>query len=451
MVKRIFVIGSGAAGMTAASTAREHAKDAEIVLFTEDMDVAYSPCAIPFVIEGRIKDFNSIIMHTPEWYRKERGIAIHTKTKVTHVDLDAKRLTLQDGTVLPFDVLVMATGGSVFVPPVEGANLRGVFPVRWLQDGKAILHALDEVQSVVVAGAGVIGLEMAVALRYRGKEVTVVEMFNQSMPRLVDEDMARLVQVHCESLGVKFLLGAPLASIGGVERVESVRVATKDIPCQMLILATGVRPNLELPNQMGLDLSPLGAVRVSASLQPYRKGRLVKDLYLAGDVMSCESAIVPGPTLSQLGSSAVRQGRVAGMNAAGGYAQFPGVTSPFISVIGDIQVGGVGMSRGLADYYGIKALEGKAHGLTRARYYPGGKPLTVKVLADPSSRKLIGAQVVGGEEVTGRINWLGAAIMKGVTADEFQVGFENAYCPPVSMVKDVVNEAVDDLVTKLGK
>ena len=271
--------------------------------------MAYSPCAIPFVIEGRIKDFDSIVMHTPEWYRKERGIAVHTKTKVTHVDLDARRLTLQEGSVLPFDVLVLATGGSVFVPPVDGATLPGVFPVRWLQDGKAILQALDEVQSVVVAGAGVIGLEMAVALRYRGKEVTVVEMFNQSLPRLVDEDMARLVQVHCESLGVRFLLGAPLASIGGEGKVESVRVATNDIPCQMLILATGVRPNLELANQMGLDLSPLGAVRVSASLQPYRKGRLVKDLYLAGDVMSCESAIVPGPTMSQLGSSAVRQGK----------------------------------------------------------------------------------------------------------------------------------------------
>jgi NADH oxidase (H2O2-forming) len=153
--------------------------------------------------------------------------------------------------------------------------------------------------------------------------------------------------------------------------------------------------------------------------------------------------------MSQLGSSAVRQGRVAGINAAGGYAQYPGVASPFVSVIGEVQVGGVGMSRGLADYYGVKVVEGKAHGLTRARYYPGGKPLTVKVLADASTRKLIGAQIVGGEEVTGRINWIGAAIVKGVTAEEFQAGFENAYCPPVSMVRDVVNEAVDDLVANL--
>ena len=449
MAKRIAVIGSGAAGMTAASSARERDQEAEITVFTEDEHVAYSPCAIPFVIEGRIKDFRSIVMHTPEWYRKERRIDVHVRTKVTGVDLEGKLLTLQDGAVIGFDSLILAPGGTVFVPPVEGVRLSGVCPVRWLRDGEKILSELDEVQSVAVAGAGVIGLEMAVALRHRGKEVTVVEMFEQAIPRLFDEDMARLVQAHCESLGIKFMMGSPLGSILGHGRVEGIKVASKEVPCQMLILATGVRPNLELANQIGLDIGPLGAVRVSASMQPYRKGRLVKDLYLAGDVVSCESAILPGPTLSQLGSSAVRQGRVAGINAAGGYAQYPGVASPFVSVIGEVQVGGVGMSRGLADYYGVKVAQGKAHGMTRARYYPGGKPLTVKVLADASTRKLIGAQIVGGEEVTGRINWIGAAIVKGVTAEEFQAGFENAYCPPVSMVRDVVNEAVDDLVANL--
>jgi NADH oxidase (H2O2-forming) len=153
--------------------------------------------------------------------------------------------------------------------------------------------------------------------------------------------------------------------------------------------------------------------------------------------------------MSQLGSSALRQGRVAGINAAGGYAVHPGVTSPFISVIADLQVGGVGMSRGLADYYGVKVIEGKASGLTRARYYPGGKPLHVKVLADAESHKIIGCQIVGGEEVTGRVNWMAGAIAKGVTAEEFLAGFENAYCPPTSMVRDVVCEAVEDLASKL--
>ncbi|MFA5313420.1 MAG: FAD-dependent oxidoreductase [Methanomassiliicoccales archaeon] len=449
MARRIIVIGSGAAGMTAASTARSSSTDAIIDVFTEDGHVSYSPCAIPFVIEGKIKDFDSIVMHTPEWYRKERRINVHIKTKVVSVDVDAKKVTTSEGSTYDFDSLILATGGNVLFPPIEGTKLPGVYPVRYISDGKAIQDALPNVRSAVVVGAGVIGLEMAVALRNAGKDVTVVEMFKQTIPRIFDDDMAKLVQSHCESLGIKFMMGAPCGSINGEGKVEKVVVAGKDIPCQMVIMATGVRANLELPNMMSLDIGALGAVRVSATMQPYRKGRLLKDVYMAGDVVMCESSVAPGPTMSQLGSSAVRQGRVAGLNAAGVYAYHPGVASPFISAIGDIQVGGAGLSRGLAEYYGIQVVEGKATGLTRARYYPGGKPLTVKVLADASSGRIIGGQVVAEEDVNGRINWLSAAITKGVTVGEFLSDMENAYCPPTSMVRDTVFDALEDLIFKL--
>ncbi len=449
MAKRVIVIGSGAAGMKAASAARS-AGDAEITVFTEEEHIAYSPCAIPFVIEGRIKDFGSIVMHTPEFYAKERNIKVLTKTKVTAVDMDKKTVTAADGTVHPYDSLVLSVGGTVFIPPVEGAKLPGIFPVRSIADGMAIESALPGVDSVVVAGAGVIGLEMAVALKRLGKDVAVVEMFNQVIPRIIDPDMAQLVQRHCESLGIRFVMGSPMGSIKGTSKAERVVVGHLELPCQMVIMATGVRANLELPNLMGLDIGALGAVRVSPTMQPYKKGRLVKDVYLAGDVVQCESAAAPGPTMNQLGSAAVRQGRVAGINAAGGYASMPGVLSPFISVIGDIQVGGTGLSRGLADYYGLNIVEAVAEGSTRARYYPGGKALVVKMIADRDNHRIIGAQMVGGEEVTGRINWVTAAIYKGVTAEEFVNAFENAYCPPTSMVKDVVNEAAEMLLRKLS-
>ncbi|MEM2979141.1 MAG: NAD(P)H-nitrite reductase, partial [Methanomassiliicoccales archaeon] len=170
---------------------------------------------------------------------------------------------------------------------------------------------------------------------------------------------------------------------------------------------------------------------------------------LAGDLIMVESAVVPGPTMSQLGSSAVRQGRVAGINAAGGYAFYPGVLSAFISKIGDLEAGGTGLSKGLADYYGLNVVEGKATGLTRARYYPGGKKLTVKILVDKDTHKILGSQIVGGEEITGRVNWLTAAIVKGTTVEEFVSSFENAYCPPTSMVMDVVNLAAEDAAKKL--
>ena len=450
MAKKVIVIGSGAAGMKAASAARS-AGDAEITVFTEEEHISYSPCAIPFVIEGKIKDFASIIMHTPEFYSKERDIKVLTRTKVTGVDMDKKTVTSSDGAVHPYDSLVLSVGGSVFVPPIEGSKLPGVFPVRNIADGMAIKNALHNVSSVVVAGAGVIGLEMAVALKRLGKDVVVVEMFHQVVPRIMDSDMANLVQRHCESLGVIFVMGTPMGAIKGDGKVEKVVIGNLELPCQMVIMATGVRANLELPNMMGLEIGPLGAVRVSPTLQPYKKGRLVKDVFLAGDVVQCESAAAPGPTMNQLGSAAVRQGRVAGINAAGGYATMAGVLSPFVSVIGNIQVGGTGLSKGLADYYGLNVVEATSKGSTRARYYPGGKDLSVKIIAEKETHRIIGAQIVGGEEVNGRINWLTAAIFKGVTAEEFVSSFENAYCPPTSMVKDVVNEAAEVLVKNLSQ
>jgi NADH oxidase (H2O2-forming) len=449
MTTKIVIIGSGAAGMTAASSARVQDPGSEITVFTEEEHISYSPCAIPFVLEGKIKDFPSIIMHDPEFYRKERRIDVRTKIKVTAVDVDKKTVTLADGTVVLYDSLVLATGGTVFVPPIEGADLPGVFRVRYITDGMAVQGAMRTARSVVVAGAGVIGLEMAVALRHAGKEVTVVEMFPQIIPRICDPDMAKEVQEYCEGLGIKFVMSTPLGSIRGHGKVEKVVAGKEEIPCDMVIMATGVRANLELPNQMGLEIGPLGAVRVSPTLQPYRKGRLAKDIYMAGDLVMCQSAAAPGPTMCQLGSTAVRQGRVAGTNAAGGYAAFPAVLGAWISQIGDLQVGGTGLSKGLADYYGLRVVEGRSVGSTRARYHPGGKRLVVKLLAEKESHRLVGAQIVGGEEVTGRINWLTAAILKGATAEEFATAFENAYCPPTSMVKDVVNAAAEDLVRRL--
>jgi NADH oxidase (H2O2-forming) len=451
MPKRIVVIGSGAAGMTAASTARERSSDAEITVITEDAHAAYSPCAIPFVIDGTISDFESILMHTPEFYQKERAITVRTKTRVVSVDRQGKKVKTSAGDEIAFDSLVICPGGKVFVPPVSGADLKGVYPVHSLADGQAIRKALEGAEMVVIAGAGVIGLEMAVAIKNLSKEVVVVEMLPQVVPRLLDPDMAQIVQQHIESMGIHVLLDTPIGSINGKEKVESVTAGGKEFACQMVIMATGVRPNLDLTNQMALDVGLLGGVRVSPTLQPYSKGRLVKNVFLAGDVISCESAATPGPTMNQLGSAAVRQGRVAGINAAGGHAAYSRVASPWISYLGEIQVAGTGISKSLAEYYGISLTEGKAKGSTRARYYPGGKHLCVKLLAETETHRIVGAQVVGGEDINGRINWLTAAVLKGVTAEEFVGTFEHAYCPPTSPVKDVVMLAAEDLAGKLAK
>ena len=435
--------------MTAASTAKEKDPNCEVIVFTEDEDIAYSPCAIPWGIEGK-SAWTDIVMHTPDFYEKERGIKVFTKTRVESVD-DAAKTVTADGKAYNYDSLVIATGGRVFVPPIEGAGLGNVFIVRTIRDGKNIQAALKDAKNVVIGGAGVIGLELAVSLREMGKDVTVIEMMNQVIPRIADKDMADEIQCHLEDRGIKFVMKAPIQSVNGTDKVTSVTADGKEYPCDVMIFATGIRANLDIPKALGFDIGQLNALVVSPTLQPYRRGRLVPDIYVAGDLVQCESAIMPGATMSQLGSTAVKQGHVAGNNAVSQEKLLFGpVASPWVSVIGEKQIAGTGLSLGLASWYGIDVVCGKAEGLTRARYYPGGKELKVKVLADKTSHRIIGAQIIAGEEATGRIDWLTAAAINGMTAEDFLVRSENAYCPPTSMVKDVVISAVEDLCKNLG-
>ena len=448
MSKRIVVIGSGAAGMSAASAARKASKDAEITVITEDEDIAYSPCAIPWGIEGRT-GWDDIVMHDPEFYRQSRGIEVVTRTRAESVDGE-KREVVAGGRTYPYDSLVIAAGGTVFVPPIEGKDLGNVFVVRTVRDGKNIQKALEGAENVVIGGAGVIGLELAVSLRGMGKDVTVIEMMDQVIPRIADKDMADEIQAHLEEKGIRFVMKAPIQAVNGDGRVESVTAAGQEYPCGLMIFATGVRANLDIAKSLGLDVGQLGALVASPTLNAYRRGRLVPDVFVAGDVMQCESAVMSGATMSQLGSTAVRQGRVAGHNAAGGDKMLFGpVASPWVSVIGDKQIAGTGLSLGLASWYGIDTVTGKAEGLTRARYYPGGMELKVKVIADRTTHRIVGAQIIAGEEATGRIDWLTSAIINGMTAEDFLVRSENAYCPPTSMVKDVVISAVEDLCRHL--
>ena len=449
MARRIVIIGSGAAGLTAASAARKKDKNAEITVITEDEHIAYSPCAIPWVLEG-VSEWKDIIMHDPGFYKKERNITVIVGTKAESVDGTAKKV-VAGGKEYIYDSLVIATGGTVFVPPVPGKDLKNVFVVRTIRDGMAIEKAMKDSKSAVICGAGVIGLEVAVAMRNMGLKVTVIEMMGQVIPRIADPDMAELIQKHLENRGIKFVLNAPVQSVKGTEKVEGVTAAGEDYDCDIVIFATGVRANLDLPKMLGLDIGLLGAVAVSPSMQPYVRGRLQKDVFLAGDLIQCQSAPGNGPTMSQLGSSAVRQGAVAGTNAAGGNETLGPVCSPWISRLGGLEIGGTGLSRSLAEWYGIRSVEGKASGSTRARYHPGGKELIVKISADASSHRVIGAQVLSGEGVNGRVNWITNMIARGETVESLLSYAENAYCPPTSMVKDVVLSAAEDLRDKLTK
>ena len=451
MSKKIVVIGSGAAGMTAASEAKRVDPKSTVTVITSDEDISYSPCVIPWALEGKV-EWKDIVMHDAQFYKKERDITVLTKTTVTNVSDSDKEVTYTNGkdeSKMKYDSLIIATGSTVFIPPIEGKDLKNVFVVKTVKEGKELQKALKDAKKIVIGGAGVIGLEVALSLKEMGKEVTIIEMMNQVIPRIADSDMALPIQKYLEKEGIKFIMNAPIQKVIGKEKVEGVIAADKEYPCDIIIFATGVRANLTIPKMLELDIGQLGAVIAAPTMQPYRRGRLVNDVFVAGDLVQCTSAVTSGVTMSQLGSTALKQGLVAGKNSVGGNALFSPTASPWVSAIGDYEIAGTGLSEGLASWYGIKIISGKATGLTRARYYPGGKELTVKILADKCTHKIIGSQIVSGEDATGRINWLTDAIINGTTVEDFAVKAENAYCPPTNQVRDVVLYAIDDLLNKL--
>lgn len=198
-------------------------------------------------------------MHPASFYEIERRIIIHTKTTVDSVD-SKKNTIIAGGLTYNYDSLIIATGSKVFIPPISGSNLKNVFVVKTIQDGKNIQKALYRACNIVIAGAGVIGLELAVSLRRIGMNVVLVEMMNQVIPRIADKDMADYIQHYLESEDIKFVIGKPIQSINGENRVLSVSVCEDEYPCDIMIFATGVRPNIDIPKSIGLDIGPLGTV-----------------------------------------------------------------------------------------------------------------------------------------------------------------------------------------------
>lgn len=439
----IVIVGSGAGGLTTASNVKKYDKNAQITVITSDKYIAYSPCAIPYVIGGEIETFENIVMHTPKDYEK-KGINVISEAKVVNVISKENNLVYEEKGVqkeLSYDKLVLATGGTPFIPPIEGVTLNGVFKVRTVEDGQKIKEWAKNTKSAVVAGAGAIGLEMAFGLKELGIDVTVVEMVPQVFPRALDPDMAKIVQEYLEKSGIKIILEKPLGKIIGTEKVEAVVVGEETIPAEMVIMSTGVRSNIDLAKMAGCEIGRW-AVLTNKKMQTS-----IENIYAVGDCVEVIDAITGQNTLSPFGTTAVRQGKVAAKNIAGIDAEINPVLNSMVSKIGDIEIGGTGMTETAAKMSGIEIVIGTTKALTRARYYPGGAPIWIKMICDKNSRLVIGCQIISEERVAERVDAMSIAISNGVTAEELS-NQEFCYAPPVSMVIDPLVFAAEDALEK---
>ena len=447
MPRRIVVIGAHAAGVDAASAARKTDRTAEITLITDEKYAGYSRCGLPFVIGGHIPSFNNLIVFPPSYFQMMK-LNLKTETKVTKIDTGKKAVVTVDKAgnteEIPYDSLIIAAGASAFTPPIKGREKQGILPLRTIEDGQRIDQAIREgAKKAVVMGAGLIGLETAVALQERGLQVTVVEMLPQVLPAMLDADIAKMVQEMLEQKGIRILTNKPVEEFLGADKVTGIVAGGEQINADLFVSAFGVRANTQLAVDAGINLGETRAIKTSARMETN-----IKDVYAVGDCAESTHIVTQKPALQQLGTVAVRQGKVAGINAAGGYALFTGVLGSAVTQLYDTQVGVTGLTEAAAKRAGIETVTGTISSKTKADYYPGALPIKVKLVVDKESQRIIGAQIIGGEEVTQRINAVSFAIQKQMTVRELAKA-DTAYAPPLCETWEPLVLAAEMVLMKL--
>ncbi len=432
--ERLAIVGGDAAGMSAASIARRRDPDIEIVAFERGPYTSYSACGIPYYVGGLVDEADRLISRSPEQHRAS-GIDVRTRCEVVAIDLGARRLTVRDAageeSEEPFDQLVVATGAEAVPPPIPGAE--AIEPARTVDAGERLRAALERGgRSAVVIGAGYIGLEMAEALVDRGLRVTMIEQASQVMATL-DADMAGHVQDAAEGHGVRVVVGATVEEIVLDEAGAPVAVRTADesIDADHVVVGTGARPAVELAAAAGLEVGASGALRADDHQRcPGHDG-----VFAAGDCAESHHRVLDRAVNIQLGTHANKQGRIAGVNATGGDARFPGVIGTAMSKICRYEVARTGIGEREAADAGIEVVSATIKDRTRAGYYPGAGPIWVKLVAEPGSGRLLGGQIVGVEGAAKRIDVLAVAVWTRLPVQELAL-LDLSYAPPFSGVYD---------------
>jgi NADPH-dependent 2,4-dienoyl-CoA reductase/sulfur reductase-like enzyme/rhodanese-related sulfurtransferase len=435
---KIVVIGSVAAGTSVAAKARRNTEDAQIVIYDRDRDISYSGCGLPYYVGGEVDDIEDLRPRDAAWFAKRYHVTIHTRHEVTHVDHASRTLTvhrLDSGEEVTdtYDVLVLATGVSSIVPPIPGVDSPGVFTLRSPGDAEEIRAFADRwrPERAVVVGAGYIGLEMAEQLVGRGMRVTVVEAQPRAMPRL-DPDMSARVDAELRHHGVDLRTGTALAAIDGDAAVASVSVDGERLPADLVVLAVGVRPNVDLARRIGVAIGTTGAIAVDRAMRTSVEG-----VYAVGDVAESFSAITGEPMWVPLGSTANKMGRIAGHVMTGGSLEHRGILGTSIVRVFDLAVGMTGLTETAARRagYDVEVLHNIKPDHSE---YLGGQQLIIKAVADRSTSRLLGAQVIGPQGVDKRVDVLATAITFGASVGDL-FHLDLAYAPPFATTKDPVH------------
>jgi NADPH-dependent 2,4-dienoyl-CoA reductase/sulfur reductase-like enzyme len=453
--ERLIVIGGVAAGLSAASEARRRNRRLEIRVYEKGPDISYSNCGLPYYVEGLVPDADHLRIHSPEFFHAERDIDVLTHHEVIEISASRRRVTvLAAGGApeeVPYDELVIATGAEPAPAGIEGLDLAGVFHVNTLQSTVALKRYLDSAapRRAVIIGGGYIGLEMSEALKTPGRSVTLLER-GPSLFEAADAEIVEVIRQELARQGVEVVTGANVRALAGdaardrqgtVRRVHSEQGSFES---DCIVLATGVRPRVKVAAEAGIELGAGGAIAVNEYQETSAAGVLA-----AGDCADTVHLVSGRRTYVPLGTTASKQGRVAGENAAGGRARFPGIVGTAVVKVFGLEVARTGLSAAEANQAGFRVAEAVVRAAARARYL-GGQDILVKLLADRSSGRLLGAQMAGPEGVAKRIDVLATALHARFTAEQvYQLDL--SYAPPFSGVWDPILIAARQLLNALKR
>ncbi|WP_374005071.1 FAD-dependent oxidoreductase [Streptomyces ipomoeae] len=449
--ERLVVVGGDAAGMSAASQARRlrGPDELEIVAFERGHFTSFSACGIPYWVGGDVTERDRLIARSPEEHRA-RDIDLRMRTEVVEIDVGGARVRARDvesgaESWTTYDKLVIATGARPVRPALPGVDAPGVHGVQTLDDGQALLNTLDatEGRRAVVVGAGYIGVEMAEALINRGYEVTVVNRGSEPMSTL-DPDMGRLVHKAMEGLGITMVNDAEVTGFrtGDDGRVRAVVTADTEYPADVVVLGIGVRPETDLAKAAGLPLGDHGGLLTDLSMRV----RGHENIWAGGDCVEVLDLVSGRERHIPLGTHANKHGQIIGANVGGGYATFPGVVGTAVSKVCDLEIARTGLREKDAHRAGLQYVTVTIESTSRAGYYPGAAPMTVKLLAERRTGRLLGLQIVGREGAGKRVDIAAVALTAGMTVEQM-TALDLGYAPPFSPVWDPILVAARKAVT----
>jgi len=437
---KIVILGLGTAGFAAALAIKKQDRKAEITIIDKkNFDLLHS-CGLPYFLERKISsietlkhDINAKLMNIELINNSEATKIDHNNKKITY-----KNLETGEQSTTNYDKLIICPGSYTFIPPISGVeNNNYIYKVADLKTTEQLDKAVENSKSAIVIGAGAIGIETAFALKKRDLDVTLVDMLPHAFPKAIDPDMSKILEQYLENKCIKLKLGKKLEKINQ----NQIHLEDETLEADIIVMATGVRPKIKLAGDSGI-LTDKGGIVVNEKLETK-----IPDIYAAGDCITTTNLITKKSFPAWLATTAYKQGTIAGINAAGGDKKISPTLATFVSVIGDIEVAATGLNIYFAEQNNYVIVVGKSKSTDMPEWMPGKEELTVKIITDKATQKIIGAQAIG-KGAASRINIISTAIKSGMTLQQLSET-EFAYCPAISQCYDVLSAAVDIALRKL--